>query len=67
MLRGGEKQFSRQVSKKAAIKVMNLTKQISDSAVQVGGLSSRRRGVPSPGSQSPGSPMQMIQEFEPDT
>ena len=52
MLRGGgEKQFSRQMSKKDTVKALNLSKQISESNIPATAvLSSRRTRICTPGS-----------------
>ena len=58
MLCGGDKQFSRQLSKKDLVKAMNLSKQLSETSLVVspGGLASRRRVTLSPGMRTPSDP-----------
>ena len=49
MLRGGDKQFARQLSKKETVKALNLAKQVSETGMNTAVMSSRRRGGCSPG------------------
>ena len=41
---GGDKQFSRQMSKKETVKAINLSKQISDTNITLTAVLSSRRG-----------------------
>ena len=68
MLRGGDKQYSKQLSKKETVKAINLSRQISDTTVESASLSSRRRVACSPGSRTPSSPtLKLPEEVEPES
>ena len=54
MLSGGDKLFSRQMTKKAAVKALNLSKQISQTSITTTAVLSSRRARTT--SFTPGSP-----------